>query len=59
MCAASLPFHRDVVVAATAKARVAGQRDPEAVRAVAAAAAAAAEAATGSAEVEAATGAQL
>lgn len=59
MCAASVPFHRDGVVAAKAKARVAGQRDPAVARAVAAAAAAAAEAATGSAEVEAATGAQL
>ena len=46
-------------MAPKAKARVAGQRDPEAVRAVAAAAAAAAEAAMGSAEVEAAIGAQL
>lgn len=59
MCAASVPFHRDGVVAAKAKARVEGQRDLAATRAAAAAAAAAAEAATGSAEVEAVIGAQL
>jgi hypothetical protein len=59
MCAASVPFHRDDVVAAKAKARVAGQRDPAVSRAAAAAAAVAAEAVTGLVEIEAVTAARL